>query len=77
MNLVGSGSTILAVVLAVNPTMSPAFCSPLFCNHNGAPQHLDITQILGRLGIRVYKVTSREYMKKSIPTGWIVGAILC
>ncbi len=30
MNLVGSGSAILAVVLAVNPTMSPAFLFPLF-----------------------------------------------
>ncbi|MFB8506978.1 citrate transporter, partial [Enterococcus durans] len=23
------------------------------------------------------KVSSREYMKKSIPTGWIIGAIVC
>ena len=76
MNLVGSGSAILAVVLAVNPTMSPAF---LFRYLQSQRLLLSIRYytILGCLGIRLYKVTSREYMKKSIPTGWIIGAILC
>ncbi|EGP5704048.1 citrate transporter [Enterococcus faecium] len=77
MNLVGSGSAILAVVLAVNPTMSPAFLFPLFAITTIAPQHLDITQSWVAWGLGYTKVTSREYMKKSIPTGWIVGAILC
>ena len=54
MNLVGSGSAILAVVLAVNPTMSPAFLFPLFAITTIAPQHLDITQSCC-LGIRLYK----------------------
>lgn len=43
MNLVGSGSAILAVVLAVNPTMSPAFCSR-YLQSQRLLQHLDITQ---------------------------------
>lgn len=77
MNLVGLGSAILAVVLAVNPTMSPAFLFPLFAITTIAPQHLDITQSWVAWGLGYTKVTSREYMKKSIPTGWIVGAILC
>lgn len=77
MNLVGSGSAILAVVLAVNPTISPAFLFPLFAITTIAPQHLDITQSWVAWGLGYTKVTSREYMKKSIPTGWIVGAILC
>ncbi|PQF88068.1 citrate transporter [Enterococcus faecium] len=77
MNLVVSGSAILAVVLAVNPTMSPAFLFPLFAITTIAPQHLDITQSWVAWGLGYTKVTSREYMKKSIPTGWIIGAILC
>lgn len=77
MNLVGSGSAILAVVLAVNPAMSPAFLFPLFAITTIAPQHLDITQSWVAWGLGYTKVTSREYMKKSIPTGWIIGAILC
>lgn len=77
MNLVGSGSAILAVILAVNPTMSPAFLFPLFAITTIAPQHLDITQSWVAWGLGYTKVTSREYMKKSIPTGWIIGAILC
>ncbi|WP_395525763.1 citrate transporter [Enterococcus faecium] len=77
MNLVSSGSAILAVVLAVNPTMSPAFLFPLFAITTIAPQHLDITQSWVAWGLGYTKVTSREDMKKSIPTGWIIGAILC
>ncbi|MGG5357801.1 MULTISPECIES: SLC13 family permease [unclassified Enterococcus] len=77
MNLVGSGSAILAVVLAVNPTMPVAFLFPLFATTTIAPQHLDITQSWVAWGLGYTKVSSREYMKKSIPTGWIVGAIIC
>jgi GntP family gluconate:H+ symporter len=77
MNLVGSGSAILAVVLAVNPTMPVAFLFPLFATTTIAPQHLDITQSWVAWGLGYTKVSSKEYMKKSIPTGWIVGAIIC
>lgn len=76
LSLVGSGSAILAV-LAVNPTMPVAFLFPLFATTTIAPQHLDITQSWVAWGIGYTKVSSREYMKKSIPTGWIIGAIVC
>ncbi len=75
--LVGSGSAILAVVLAVNPTMPVAFLFPLFATTRIARQHLDITQSWVAWGLGYTKVSSREYMKKSIPTGWIIGAIVC
>lgn len=77
LSLVGSGSAILAVVLAVNPTMPVAFLFPLFATTTIAPQHLDITQSWVAWGLGYTKVSSREYMKKSIPTGWIIGAIVC
>lgn len=73
LSLVGSGSAILAV----NPTMPVAFLFPLFATTTIAPQHLDITQSWVAWGLGYTKVSSREYMKKSIPTGWIIGAIVC
>ena len=75
-SLVGSGSAILAVVLAVNPTMPVAFLYPLFATTTIAPQHIDITQSWVAWGLGYTKVSSREYMKKSIPAGWIIGAIV-
>lgn len=77
LNLVGSGSAILAVVLAVNPTMPVAFLYPLFATTTVAPQHLDITQSWVAWGLGYTKVSSRDYMKMSIPAGWIAGAIIC
>ncbi|MHC5248760.1 citrate transporter [Enterococcus sp. LJL90] len=77
LNLVGSGSAILAVVLAVNPTMPVSFLYPLFATTTVAPQHLDITQSWVAWGLGYTKVSSRDYMQKSIPTGWIIGIIVC
>ncbi len=77
LSLVGSGSAILAVVLAVNPTMPVAFLFPLFATTTIAPQHLDITQSWIAWGLGYTKVSSREFMKKSIPTGWAIGVIVC
>lgn len=77
LNLVGSGSAILAVVLAVNPTMPVSFLYPLFATTTVAPQHLDITQSWVAWGLGYTKVSSRDYMKMSIPAGWIAGAIIC
>lgn len=77
MNLVGSGSAILAVVLAANPHMSVAFLYPLFAITTIAPQHLDVTQSWVAWGFGYTKVASGDFMKRSIPTGWIVGAIMC
>lgn len=76
MNLVGCGTAILAVVVACNnwPVM---FLYPLFAVTTIAPQHLDITQSWVAWGFGYTKVNPKDYMKMSIPTGWIIGAILC
>lgn len=76
MNLVGCGTAILAVVIACNswPVM---FLYPLFAVTTIAPQHLDITQSWVAWGFGYTKVNPKDYMKMSIPTGWIVGAVLC
>ncbi|WP_071130913.1 citrate transporter [Enterococcus timonensis] len=76
LNLVGSGSAILAVVLAANPTIPVEFLFPLFAITTIAPQHLDITQSWVAWGFGYTKVASGDFMKKSIPTGWIIGIIM-
>lgn len=76
MNLVGCGTAILAVVASIAP-WPVQFLYPLFAVTTIAPQHLDITQSWVAWGFGYTKVTTKEYMKMSIPTGWIVGAILC
>lgn len=75
-NLVGSGTAIAAVVLSVT-SLPVSFLYPLFAVTTIVPQHLDITQSWVAWGLGYSKVSSKEYMKYSIPTGWIVGAILC
>ena len=76
MNLVGSGAALLAVVVSV--TAWPVqFLFPLFAITTIAPQHLDITQSWVAWGFGYTKVTTKDYMKMSIPTGWIIGIILC
>ena len=75
-NLVGCGTAIAAVVLSI--TKWPvAFIYPLFAVMTIVPQHLDITQSWVAWGLGYSKVTSRDFMKYSIPTGWIAGAVLC
>lgn len=76
MNLVGCGAAILAVVVST-AAWPIQFLYPLFAVTTIAPQHLDITQSWVAWGFGYTKVTTKEYMKMSIPTGWIVGAILC
>ncbi len=76
MNLVGCGSAILAVVVAT--TAWPVeFLYPLFAITTVAPQHLDITQSWVAWGFGYTKVSTKDYMKMSIPSGWIIGIILC
>lgn len=77
MNLVGCGTAILAVVLTVLPDAPVAFLYPLFAITTIAPQHLDITQSWVAWGFGYTKVSTKDYMKMSIPTGWIVGIICC
>lgn len=77
MNLVGTGTAILAVVVTAVPTAPIAFLYPLFAITTIAPQHLDITQSWVAWGFGYTKVSTKDYMKMSIPTGWIVGIICC
>ncbi|MDL2325065.1 citrate transporter [Ruminococcaceae bacterium OttesenSCG-928-A16] len=77
MNLVGSGTAILAVVISMLPGAPVAFLYPLFAITTIAPQHLDITQSWVAWGLGYTKVSSKDYMKMSIPTGWIVCIIMC
>lgn len=76
LNLVGCGSAILAVVVAT-AAWPVAFLYPLFAITTVAPQHLDITQSWVAWGFGYTKVSTKDYMKMSIPTGWIIGIILC
>lgn len=76
MNLVGCGAAILAVVVATG-NWPVQFLYPLFAITTIAPQHLDVTQSWVAWGFGYTKVAARDYMKMSIPTGWITGAVLC
>ena len=77
MNLVGCGTAILAVVVATLPNAPVGCLYPLFAVTTIAPQHLDITQSWVAWGFGYTKVSTKDYMKMSIPTGWIVGIICC
>lgn len=76
LNLVGCGSAILAVVVATF-AWPVQFLYPLFAITTVAPQHLDVTQSWVAWGFGYTKVSTKDYMKMSIPTGWIIGIILC
>lgn len=76
MNLVGCGAAILAVVVST-AAWPVQFLYPLFAITTVAPQHLDVTQSWVAWGFGYTKVTTKDYMKMSIPTGWIIGIILC
>lgn len=75
-NLVGCGTAIAVVVLSLT-NWPLAFIYPMFAVTTIVPQHLDITQSWVAWGLGYTKVGSKDYMKFSIPTGWIIGAILC
>jgi hypothetical protein len=75
-NLVGSGTAIAAVVLSVT-SLPVTLLYPLFAVTTIVPQHLDITQSWVAWGLGYSKVSSKEFMRYSILTGWITGAILC
>lgn len=77
MNWVGSGAAIFAVVLAANPGIPVQFMYPLTAATTIFPQHLDVTQSWVAWGFGYTKVSTRDYMKRSIPAGWISGAIMC
>ncbi len=92
LNLVGCGAAILAVLKSTNPQFfdvntilagDPAlaistitFGFGLFAITTVAPQHLDVTQSWVAWGFGYTKVSTKDYMKMSIPTGWIVCIIM-
>ncbi len=76
MNLVGCGAAILAVVVST-AAWPVQFLYPLFAITTVAPQHLDVTQSWVAWGCGYTKVSTKDYMKMSIPSGWIIGIILC
>ena len=75
-NLVGCGSAIAAVILSVNTWALP-YIYPMFAVTTIVPQHVDITQSWVAWGLGYSKVSSRDFMKMSIPTAWFAGALLC
>jgi len=75
-NLVGCGTAIAVVVLSVTE-WPVAFIYPIFAMATIVPQHIDITQSWVAWGLGYAKVGSRDFMKYTIPTGWISGAALC
>lgn len=77
MNWVGSGAAIFAVVLAANPGIPVQFMYPLTAATTIFPQHLDVTQSWVAWGFGYTKVASKDYLKRSLPAGWICGAIMC
>lgn len=76
MNLVGCGAAILAVIVST-AAWPVQFLYPLFAITTVAPQHLDVTQSWVAWGFGYTKVSTKDYMKMSIPSGWIIGIILC
>ncbi|BCJ95895.1 citrate transporter [Anaerocolumna cellulosilytica] len=75
MNLVGCGAAILAVVVST-AAWPVQFLYPLFAITTVGPQHLDVTQSWVAWSFGYTKVSTKDYMKMSIPTGWIIGIIL-
>lgn len=75
-NLVGCGTAIAVVILQV-ASWPVAFIYPLFSVTTIVPQHLDITQSWVAWGLGYTHVSSKDYMKYTILTGWVIGAILC
>lgn len=87
LNLVGCGAAILGVLKATNPTFfDPSLTTTtlnalmfgfgLFSITTVAPQHLDVTQSWVAWGFGYTKVSTKDYMKMSIPTGWTVCIIM-
>jgi len=75
MNLVGSGAALLPVIIA-SGNWPITLLFPLFAITTIAPQHLDITQSWVAWGLGYTKVSSKDYMKKAIPTSCAICFIL-
>jgi hypothetical protein len=76
LNLVGCGAAMVSIFKAVVPGIPVEFLFPLFAITTVAPQHLDVTQSWVAWGFGYTKVSTKDYLKMSIPTGWIVGIVM-
>ncbi len=75
-NLVGCGTAVAVVILGAASSLPVAFLYPLFAISTIVPQHLDITQSWVAWGLGYTKVSSKGFMKYTIPVGWAIGALL-
>lgn len=64
------------VILGVASSLPVTFLYPLFAITTIVPQHLDITQSWVAWGLGYTKVSSKGFMKYTIPVGWVIGIIL-
>lgn len=76
MTLTGGGAVMCTIVLAT-ANWNPVFVFPLFLAATIAPQFLDLTQSWVSWAFSYTKVSSKDYMKYSVPTIWITGALIC
>lgn len=75
-NLVGCGTAVAVVILGATSNLPVTFLYPLFAITTIVPQHLDITQSWVAWGLGYTKVSSKGFMKYTIPVGWAIGALL-
>lgn len=75
-NLVGCGTAVAVVILGAAADLPVTFLYPLFAVTTIVPQHLDITQSWVAWGLGYTKVSSKGFMKYTIPVGWVIGVIL-
>lgn len=75
-NLVGCGTAVAVVILGAASSLPVTFLYPLFAITTIVPQHLDITQSWVAWGLGYTKVSSKGFMKYTIPVGWVIGIIL-
>lgn len=81
-NLVGSGAAFATIVfISLGEGAALAIGFPfiylLFSVTTVVPQHLDITQSWVAWGLGYTNVNPKEFMKMSIPTGYVLSIILC
>lgn len=75
MNLVGSGIALLHVLIGI-AEWPIVFLYPLFIVTTIVPQGLDITLSGAVWALDYSKVRSRDYMRMSIPTSWVLCILL-
>lgn len=77
LNLVGCGAAILAIILNSPANFPVTFIYPVLTALTMTVQHVDITQSWVAWGFGYLKVDSKEYMKLSLPTGYVIAFLHC